>query len=315
MIYGIDLGHTLRGLGTGAAAIMSETSKNREIGKELFPLLRSMGHTVIDCTVDVSNNDLLDRVEIANRYNLDFFLSIHLNAGGGIGTETYIYSGSYPNKEANRTIAKRINDSVAQSCNFRNRGLKEANFYVIRNTKAPAALLEVCFVDSQEDTNKFNAKLIAKSIAEALTGTSISNPTNPNPPTSSNIVTGSKVKVIGSTYATGQTVPQWVKNSTYTVQQITGDKGLLQEISSWVYLRDLQLISGSNPTPTPPSFNAYTVRINTDVLNVRTGPSTSNSVAMQVKYNEVYTIVAEQSGWGKLKSGAGWISLEYTKRI
>ena len=35
----------------------------------------------------------------------------------------------------------------------------------------------------------------------------------------------------------------------------------------------------------------------------------------QVRRNEVYTIVGEKNGWGKLKSGAGWISLQYTKKL
>lgn len=57
---------------------------------------------------------------------------------------------------------------------------------------------------------------------------------------------------------------------------------------------------------------SYTVKINTAVLNVRTGPGTSYGINTTVKSGEVYTIVDEQSGWGRLKSGAGWISLAYT---
>ena len=53
---------------------------------------------------------------------------------------------------------------------------------------------------------------------------------------------GSKVKIIGNTYATGQSVPSWVKNNTYTVQQISGDKVLLKEIISWVYKKDVKLV-------------------------------------------------------------------------
>lgn len=181
MVFLIDMGHTLRGLGTGASSIMSETQKNREIGKELLYILRSQGHTAIDCTVDVSNNDLYDRVSLANRYKADMFVSIHLNAGGGRGTETYIYNGSYPGKDSNKLIAKRVNDKVASSCNFVNRGLKEANFYVLKNTIAPAMLIEVCFVDSQEDTDKLNIKAVAKAIADGLTNTS-SSTSQPTPP-------------------------------------------------------------------------------------------------------------------------------------
>lgn len=52
----------------------------------------------------------------------------------------------------------------------------------------------------------------------------------------------SKVKVIGTKYATGQNIPDFVKKNTYTVQQINGDKVLLKEIVSWVYVKDIQII-------------------------------------------------------------------------
>lgn len=53
---------------------------------------------------------------------------------------------------------------------------------------------------------------------------------------------GSRVKIIGSKYTTGQTIPDWVKSKTYTVQQIAGDKALIKEIVSWVFTKDLMLI-------------------------------------------------------------------------
>ena len=62
----------------------------------------------------------------------------------------------------------------------------------------------------------------------------------------------------------------------------------------------------------------YTVRITASVLNVRKGPGTGYGIATQVKRGEVYTIVAEEMNgatkWGKLKSGAGYISLAYTEK-
>lgn len=67
------------------------------------------------------------------------------------------------------------------------------------------------------------------------------------------------------------------------------------------------------------STESYKVKITADVLNVRKGPGTNYGVATQVKQGEVYTIVAEEKNgsttWGKLKSGAGYISLGYTKRV
>ena len=59
----------------------------------------------------------------------------------------------------------------------------------------------------------------------------------------------------------------------------------------------------------------YLVKINTSVLNVRSGAGTNYKVTTQVKRNQVYTIVDQKNNWGKLKSGAGWICLDYTKKI
>lgn len=62
-------------------------------------------------------------------------------------------------------------------------------------------------------------------------------------------------------------------------------------------------------------FENYKVKINTAVLNVRSGVGTSNKIVTTVKRGEVFTIVDEKNGWGKLKSGVGWISLVYTKKV
>ena len=59
----------------------------------------------------------------------------------------------------------------------------------------------------------------------------------------------------------------------------------------------------------------YRVRITASVLNVRKGAGINYSIATTVKKNEVYTIVEEKNGWGKLKSRAGWISLSYTTKL
>ncbi len=70
------------------------------------------------------------------------------------------------------------------------------------------------------------------------------------------------------------------------------------------------------PTPTP-SFNPYTVRVNITDLNIRSGPGTNYKTVGQTGKG-VFTIVDEASGtgatkWGKLKSDAGWISLDFVE--
>lgn len=77
-------------------------------------------------------------------------------------------------------------------------------------------------------------------------------PSNPQPAPSASISVNSKVSIrsSASAYATGQTIPSEQKGSkVHTVQQISGEKALLQEICSWVYLKDL-VLAGFNSSNT-----------------------------------------------------------------
>lgn len=70
----------------------------------------------------------------------------------------------------------------------------------------------------------------------------------------------------------------------------------------------------SESTVAVPSGCPYTIRITCDALNVRGGPGINYPRNTIIRDKKKYTIVEEQNGWGKLKSGAGWISLNYTER-
>ena len=71
------------------------------------------------------------------------------------------------------------------------------------------------------------------------------------------------------------------------------------------------------PTPTAPTTasNGFRVKVTTDALNVRSGPGTGYGIASVIRDKGVYTITATSGDWGKLKSGAGWISLSYAERV
>lgn len=82
-----------------------------------------------------------------------------------------------------------------------------------------------------------------------------------------------------------------------------------------------EAVPESKPTTSATSsdFKAYTVKITATSLNIRTGPGTNNASKGYIKPG-VYTIVEEASGagaskWGRLKSGAGWVSLDYCKKL
>ena len=315
MIIGLDMGHTLSGAGTGARGYVEETVKNREVGNRLMAMLREKGHTVINCTVDKSSNDLYDRVRKANAQKLDLFVSLHLNAfkstTSEMGVETHIYNGNYSGKEANRKYAQAIQTALVQEIKWIDRKVKESNFYVLRETVAPAVLVELGFCDSQGDMNKWNTEKIAAALFRGITGTAYVASSAPvvNTGKGETFKVGDRVVVSknATTYATGQEMASWVKGQTYTVQEAKSDRCLLSDIVSWVFNKDLTLEGA-------PAFQPYIVIVDTDVLNVRTGAGVSYPIATTVKRGQAFTIVEVKDGWGKLKSGAGWISLEYTKK-
>lgn len=76
------------------------------------------------------------------------------------------------------------------------------------------------------------------------------------------IKVGDLVKIVGLKYATGQTIPDWVKQNNHTVSEITGDKALSKEIQSWIYLKDLRRVSSGSGSgsSTNTSSNVYTVK-------------------------------------------------------
>lgn len=132
---------------------------------------------------------------------------------------------------------------------------------------------------------------------------------------------GDAVKLIaGATYSNGVAIPNWVFKYKLYVREIrkNGDIVISTQKSGDVtgVVKPKSIVPyNTTSVPTNPSFTPYLVRINTSVLNVRAGAGTNYKINTQVKKNEVYTIVDEKNGWGKLKSGAGWIHLDYTKKV
>lgn len=189
MRIGIDMGHSLSGTGTGAIGIKSEVEMNRLVGKRLIIMLQEKGHTVVNCTVDYAdstNSQLAGIVNKANATTLDVFCSLHLNSfnGQAHGVETYIYSGVWAGKEANRQIAQKVQNQLVSKVGWYNRGVKEADYYVLKGTVAPAILVEMGFCDSKVDMDKWNTETIAKAIFEGLTGSAYDGTSQPSQPSS-----------------------------------------------------------------------------------------------------------------------------------
>jgi len=174
MLIAVDMGHCPKS--TGANGYLNELVEDRKIGAALIKELKARGHKVIDVTpADHAGEWLTGRANRANAAGADFFVSIHLNAGGGTGTEVLTTSAS-----GAKTIAARTSATLAKALGLRDRGRKNRdNVTVIKATKMPAMLVEVCFVDTKADAEaywKLGADGVALAIANGIDGTNVSKP-------------------------------------------------------------------------------------------------------------------------------------------
>jgi N-acetylmuramoyl-L-alanine amidase len=170
MRFASSKGHTLRGADYGASGIKEESILVREVGYKVDEKLRSLGHEVIDCCINEASTvgeSLSYRVNVANNSNADFFFEIHFNCGGGHGVEVFTYGGKEVPQARNI-----LNNIVALG--YTNRGIKDgSNLYVVRNTSMIGILIEVAFIDSQEDMDRYNTEDLANAIVKGLTGQTV----------------------------------------------------------------------------------------------------------------------------------------------
>lgn len=172
----IDCGHCLSGADTGAQGnSKKEELLTREVGALVKTYLLQQGHqcelTGVDSGYSSINASLQARIDKEKAYKPDLFVSIHFNAGGGTGTETYVCSTVGQAYQ----YAKKVQAKIVESTGYRDRGVKTANYTVIAKTNAPAMLIECAFIDSANDMKVYNADTLAKAIVEGITGVEVEN--------------------------------------------------------------------------------------------------------------------------------------------
>lgn len=142
--------------------------------------------------------------------------------------------------------------------------------------------------------------------------------------TASSINTGDIVSISSNAvYYNGKDIPDWVTATKWVVKSVSGDRAVIDKsvdgkhsINSPVNVKYLN-------TDKKVEFKPYQIKITATGLNIRKGPGTNYPISGLISGNDLkyyYTIVDEANGvgatkWGKLKSGAGWISLDYVIKI
>ena len=100
---------------------------------------------------------LQERVQFTKDKFGEIFVSVHVNAATSTsaqGTETYYSISTGDQHEEDKKLATYINSEIVDNANMRNRGVKEAQFYVTRNMIIPSVLVELGFISSAEDRKK-----------------------------------------------------------------------------------------------------------------------------------------------------------------
>ncbi|GIN62394.1 hypothetical protein J27TS8_23870 [Robertmurraya siralis] len=167
----LDAGHGYNTPGKRSPDGMREYEFNRVVANETKAILETYKDVIIYFShSDTKDVSLLERTDKANRLAVDCFVSIHANAYGTgwndvSGIETYIYTSK---PQIASALAEKVQKNLVVATGLRDRGVKGANFHVLRATKMTAILVECGFMTNKEDLKLLRSNMYRKACAEAI---------------------------------------------------------------------------------------------------------------------------------------------------
>lgn len=149
----VDAGHGGNDPGAQANGL-SEKDVTLKIAKKVQEYLGEYSNATVKMsrTTDKAVS-LTARTNAANAWGADYFLSIHINAGGGTGYEDYIYH-TLSDTSQTAKLRNTIHQEVIKLNGLNNRGKKKENLHVLRESSMPAMLSENGFIDTKADADK-----------------------------------------------------------------------------------------------------------------------------------------------------------------
>ena len=180
----LDAGHG--GYDPGATYFgQYEKNLTLAVQKRVKAKLEAAGYTVVTSRNTDTSVELLERSASANKSKADIFVSLHFNAGAqsanGVEAYYYQYYSEYPSRinqtyhnDAERLkrsseLAQAIQSNVVAQTGSKNNGVKRETFAVVRETTAPAVLVELGFISNQAEFNKINTAAYQEKLAEGVT--------------------------------------------------------------------------------------------------------------------------------------------------
>lgn len=272
----INAGHG--GRDSGAVGFVVEKNVNLIMAKAAKEYLEKNNVEVYMHKDDLNDNSQssTDVINACESFKADIAIDCHANAGGGKGFEIYKGISGLGDK-----LAEYIEDEV-KKIGQNSRGIKTRKgsngrdyYYFIRQTSCPAVICEAAFVDNKADAEMLDTEAECKRFGEA--------------------------------YARGILRYFNIKDSCTgaTSEQDKQQAG--------------QTANKNDESAKEAAAKPYLVKVTADALHIRNTPAMLNNIVGVIREKGVYTIVDETTAdghkWGKLKSGAGWIALEYTKKL
>lgn len=278
----------------------------RQIGKYAAQELRSYG-----CTATLINYDadlyLSDRIAKINSGKYDLALEIHLNAGGGTGSEVYYKVGNTQGKK----LAGAISKQIANKFGIKDRGAKvkvqnnKDYFGFVREVKCQSLLIETVFIDTATDRKKVETdagqQQCGQAIAEAIA--EVYKLTKKQTESSTAVSVGDKVKIVG----------------TYTVKSIGNNKATLNGISGEIALQDLQIAERSSQTKPKTIAVGSTVTIKSGAVYGGCTSARGKAIPTAQLSPKTHTVSKIQSNRGTkealLKEISSWVALSSLEEV
>ncbi|WP_419961307.1 N-acetylmuramoyl-L-alanine amidase [Psychrobacillus sp. BM2] len=152
----MDAGHGGKDPGASSQGV-TEKSIVIKVAKLVEQKLKGAGATVIMSRSGDTYPTLQDRVALSKSTNTELFVSIHVNAAASksvTGTETFYNLSANDNGAESKVLATKIQQEIIKNASMNNRGIKEGEFYVIKQMEIPSVLVELGFITNQQDFNK-----------------------------------------------------------------------------------------------------------------------------------------------------------------